>query len=249
MNKNIPAIQCLVRKEFLHDQQEGHGQFVPCWIFAVRSVKGLALQFYALLETGAMFTGLPLNAFCTSVTAPKLELGVSQLWDNLSNDIDVVELSFIKGMDCCVFLKNQEKTGGEYLFTIDYSHQDPNITNVGLSHTPNEWKGLHVIETYDGNFVAYPPNRIFFKDASLTLPDTDPSKEGYRLNTQTWKCEDGNKWSVGDSEEFFYGEKAEDDSRWSFKDHNGNIWSRPLSTGTPYEIEEDEEILDTEDDL
>lgn len=210
MLRNIPAASVYVRNEFLYDQQKGHGEYTQGWIFAVRSVKGLALQFFCLLETGAMFTGLPIHAFSTNKKGSSKPLGVHQMWDNLSNDIDVVQLDFIKGMGCKVILRDKTVAEGSYLFTIDYNHKDPNIPNTGLTHTPNEWKSAHIVELEDGNLIAYPPNRILFMDASLVDPSQDPSKLGYKVNTRTWACEDGKKWHVGDSDEFFYRDSSED---------------------------------------
>jgi hypothetical protein len=211
-NKNLPPLKVFVRNEFLYDQQSGHGEFTEGWLHAIRSIKGLGFQFYVLLETGALFTGLPLHALCVKKDAPKWELAKTQLWDNLSYDISVIQFDFIKGMSCEVLLKDKTRETGSYIFTVDYAH--PSDNSNGLSETPNEWKSAHFIELNNGNIVAYPPNRILFKDASLIDPNVDPSKLGYKVNTHYWYCEDGEKYtSFGDSDEFFYKqlqEKGED---------------------------------------
>lgn len=208
-NANIPMVDCYVRNEFLYNQEKGQGEHTKAWIFGVRSMKGAALQFYALLETGAMFTGLPLNAFCTDKEAPRWSLGIHQLWDNLSPVISITEFSLLRNMDCTVFLKNKTKEQGIYLFSIDYCDENPEVYH-SLASTPNEWKSAHIIELYNGNLVAYPPNRILFKDASIVNPEADASKMGYKINTHYWTCEDGNKFSVGNEDEFLYGTKEDD---------------------------------------
>ena len=40
---NIPYTKCWVRKEYLHDLERGHGEFVEAVIIAVKSVQGRAL--------------------------------------------------------------------------------------------------------------------------------------------------------------------------------------------------------------
>lgn len=207
-NTNIPPFKVLVRNEFLYNQIKGHGDFTTGWVHAVRSIKGNALQFYVLLETGALFTGLPIHAFCTDKNAPIWALSKHQLWDNLSYDISHITLDFVKNMACEVLLKDKTREKGYYLFTIDYAH--PSADSKGLAETPDEWKSAHIVELENGNIVAYPPNRILFKDASLVDPTLDPSKLGYKVNTTTWSTEDGEKYSsFGASDEFFY--KKEDE--------------------------------------
>ena len=44
---NIPYIKCWVRKEYLHDLEKGHGEFVECVLLAVKSMQGRALMFEA----------------------------------------------------------------------------------------------------------------------------------------------------------------------------------------------------------
>lgn len=204
MNKNLPALSILVKNEFLFNQTKGHGETTPGWLVGVRSVKGLALQFYCLLETGALFTGLPIHALATLPDAPKWDISKHQLWNNLSFDIDVVSFDFIKDMECQVLLKDKTTEVGNYLFTVDYIHRSANEVNTSLTHTPNEWKSAHIILLHNGNFVAYPPNRILFKDASLVDPNTNAKYLGYKVNTHIWAADEAEKWSVGDSDEFFY---------------------------------------------
>lgn len=209
-NVNVPPLKVWVRNEFLYNQSSGHGDYTQGWVHAVRSIKGNALQFYVLLESGALFTGLPIHAFTTDKTAPKWELSKHQLWDNLSSDINCFCMEFIKGMNVDVFLKDKTIESGWYLFSLDYAHVSEN--SKGLANTPDEWKSAHVIELKNGNIVAYPPNRIAFKDASLTDTSISPASLGYKVNTTEWHCETGNKCdSYYNNEEYYY--KNEDEKK------------------------------------
>ena len=46
---NLPHIKCYVRKEYLRDLEDGHGEFVDATIIAVKSIQGRALYFEAYL--------------------------------------------------------------------------------------------------------------------------------------------------------------------------------------------------------
>ena len=66
---NLPATQVYVRKEYLRDHEDGHGEFVKgVWVSA-KSISGRAFYFETYLpEYGALFDKLPISAF---VAEPK----------------------------------------------------------------------------------------------------------------------------------------------------------------------------------
>ena len=87
---NIPYLKCWVKKEYLHDLEKGHGEFVECVLLAVKSIQGRALMFEAYLpDYGACFDKFPISAFVWK-TDIKLEeqlpLGTLELWDGFSNN-------------------------------------------------------------------------------------------------------------------------------------------------------------------
>ena len=64
LSSSAPSIPLLVRNEFLYNQKSGHGEYTKGWLVGIRTVKGLAVTFYVLLENGVLFTGLPVLALC-----------------------------------------------------------------------------------------------------------------------------------------------------------------------------------------
>ena len=204
LNNNTPNFKVLVRNEFLFNQEKGHGEYTPGWVVNLRTVKGMAVTFCVLLENGVLFTGLPINAFCTK-SCDKQSLSDLELWDCLSYDNNLIEMNLLKGMNCSVFLKNKTKELARYLFTIDFCNSS---TLSGLSETPNEWKMFHVLELNSGNYCIYPQNRIQFMDASLCRQE-DVTSIGYKVNQTKYVCEDGNKWSVSNDEDYLYGVNEE----------------------------------------
>ena len=98
---NLPHLKCYVRKEYLHDLNKGHGEFVDCVIIAVKSIQGRALMFEAYLpDYGACFDKFPLSAFVWRKDIKEdeqLPLGTIELWDCFSYDISVIEKTLLKG--------------------------------------------------------------------------------------------------------------------------------------------------------
>jgi hypothetical protein len=201
---NLPPIQCFVKKEYLYDFQKGHGEFEPCYWVSVKSIKGRALYFESLLTNyGALFDKLPISAFVWRTDVNKeeqLPLDFLEIWDAFSYNISVLEKSILSGLDCMVFMKDKKFYKGNYLFTIDSCHSEPNEINVSLSETPNEHKSFNIIQLDNGQFTAQPNNRVLFHDQSLTPKGL--STPDFKVSTKYFTCEDGHKWSATDT--YFY---------------------------------------------
>jgi len=61
---NLPPVHCFVRKEFLYDFKEGHGEYVPCIWVSIKSIRGQAFRIESYLpEYGALYDKLPLSAY------------------------------------------------------------------------------------------------------------------------------------------------------------------------------------------
>lgn len=188
MNKSLPPVKVFVRGQFLYNFESGFGEYAPGYLVSVRSIMNQALQFSVLLDNGALFTGLPANAICFDKEAPALTLSACQMWNNISNEIDVFTIDLLRNMDCSVKVNDLEgdESGivhGYYLFSIDYVGKDT------LATTPDQWKQFQVIQTYCGNLVVYPSYRIKFLDKALC----DKSNEDfpkYKVNSTTWLVED-----------------------------------------------------------
>jgi hypothetical protein len=63
LNADIPPIYCKVRKEYLYDLKEHHGESEDCCIFGFASITDRALLFHIMLPNGACFWRLPISAF------------------------------------------------------------------------------------------------------------------------------------------------------------------------------------------
>ena len=202
---NIPPIECYIRKEFLYDFQKGYGEYEPCYWVSVKSMKGKALYFESLLTNyGALYDKLPISAYVwkTDIDINNfLPLDYLEIWDSFSYNISVIEKSTLSKLDVNVFMKDKKFYKGEYIFTIDSCHSEPNEINVSLSETPNEHKSFNIIKLENGQFAAQPNNRILFSDQSLTKPGLN--KPDFKVSTNEFVCEKGNKWTAEENN-FFY---------------------------------------------
>lgn len=176
MNCNLPPIEVLVRNNFIKDYPEDYG-YTGGFLVSVRALSNQSLQFSILLKTGALYTGLPAHAICFTKNDKELSLSDSQMWDNISANIQVFTLDLLRYMDCTVKVESGIIIEGSYLFTIDY------LGDNDLSRHPEHWKQLHALKTEHG-LILYPQYRIQFKDKAL-CPDSD-NVPRYKHNDTIW---------------------------------------------------------------
>ena len=163
---NLPHLKCYVRKEYLHDLNKGHGEFVDCVIIAVKSIQGRALMFEAYLpDYGACFDKFPLSAFVWRKDIKEdeqLPLGTIELWDCFSNNIQIWTKQLLKNCDVDIVIRGGQKIGGQYLFTIDSCNGDVNMIDVGVSEVPEEHKQFNFGKLDNGQYFAQPNNRMLW---------------------------------------------------------------------------------------
>lgn len=203
---NIPPIECKIRAEYLYNFEEREGLLVTGTAFAVRSIQSNALLFAVMTDIGAVYDKLPISAFVSAhlTEAPQhLPFHVLQLWDCLSYQASAVELMFLKGKRCSVFLKSKQPVEGIYRFTIDWTADASERLQTGYAEEISQHKVAHVIELETGHFCAYPNNRILWADpASVSNPfEKIPD---YKLNVTKYHCESFDKWYADDSDDMFY---------------------------------------------
>ena len=96
---NLPPVEVYVKKEYLYDHQQGHGELTPGMWISIRSIQGKALYFETLLlEYGALYDKLPISAFVWKEDYDKdnqLPLDTLQIWDCFDYDITVIKKPFL----------------------------------------------------------------------------------------------------------------------------------------------------------
>lgn len=181
-NANLPPLQI-----FVANSVTGNGSGSEAGtLISVRAQQNQALQFSVLLESGALYTGLPISALSRKPSFEPVALSKAQAYDCISSNIEVITLETLRHMKC-TYLPFGEKTPLEalYLFTIDFVHD-------GLARHPSQWKQFHVLEDAStGALVTYPQYRIQFKDGAL-CPDGNKPLPDYKYNdkihlSETWE--------------------------------------------------------------
>jgi hypothetical protein len=209
---NIPPIKVWVRKEYLRDLVDGHGEFVEGYWVTAKSISGRAFYFETYLpEYGALYDKLPISAFVSSPETPSPDMGLEdlQFWNAMDYEVMVIQKSFIANMDVECRTKHHGVQKGQYLFTLDNYHSNSNMPDLNVSEIPNEHKSHNVIELDNGQYAIYPNNRMRLFEMSLT-PEHVKNPD-FKVSTHYFEVEHGNTWGrLGDTDEYFWKVEGEE---------------------------------------
>ena len=204
LNANIPVLYAQVRKEYLYDLKSHHGEVEDCVIFGLASMAGKAVLFHCLLPNGAIYYRLPISAFIQRAydisQVPRMRLDELELWNSFSYYPSVTTFDFLAGQECKYLGKDKKFYTGEYLFTIDWAHPEPNILDVDHSEIPQEHKCGHFIALNNGNYAIQPNNRVLWHAGNFTTKKEWPD---YKTQTSEWSVENKD-WTTDDTDRMFY---------------------------------------------
>jgi len=207
LNANIPATYAQVRREYLYDLKEHHGEVEDCFIFGMASISGSAILFHAVMENGAVFYRLPISAFIQRgfdvKKVPRMRLDELELWNCFSYYPSVSTFDILLGQSGKYIGKDKKWYHGTYLFTVDWAHPESNIVDTDHSEIPAEHKCAHIMALENGNYAAQPNNRLIWSIPSFTVKDEVPFD--WKVQTTIWSVEDSSKWKTEDSDKYFYG--------------------------------------------
>lgn len=177
-NANLPPIRVYIWNRFLFDDNSNYSGKTGGHLVSVRARQNQALQFTVLLDNGALFTGLPAHSitFREDEFNGILNLPDAQMWDCVSDDIEVYCMETIRYAECVVRTDQIQTKSGMYLFTIDF-------VGEGFSRHPTHWKQLHAVQTNDGYLLLYTQYRIIFLDKGISENSEIPR---YQANTKQW---------------------------------------------------------------
>jgi len=196
LNHNLPTFTCLLRNEYLYDHKQGHGEHTPCDVHAVASIEKRTPLFEAFLENGVNWTRRPLTAFCWKTDAPVLPLEEQLYWDCFSPYIDVQVRARLVGLRADLLSPTKVARVGRYMFTLDWAWENKAVLDTNFSETP-EHKCAHLFAGEDGNYYAYPNNRVIWYDDAWTR-NRITKNPGYRIDTTTYSVENKRKMETSD---------------------------------------------------
>jgi len=204
LNANIPPIYCKIRTEYLYDMDEKKRGERDCVIFGIASISGRALLFHVLLPNGAVYYRLPISAFFqkrfSRDQVPDMRPDELQLWNCFSYWPSVHVFDFLAGIDGKFRGKDKNFYPGNYLFTVDWAHPEPNILDVEHSQIPQEHKCAHILALDNGNFAAQPNNRILWHVNNYTTESDWPD---FKVQNTVWDVETSD-WITEDTDKMFY---------------------------------------------
>ena len=207
---NLPSEDVWVRKEYLRDHQDGHGEFVAgVWVSA-KSIPGRAFYFETYLpKYGALFDKLPISAFLhkKKTPTPDLPLNNLQFWNCMDYGVVSIHKQFIGSMDFQILSRDHGTLTGSYVCTMDNYHSDINAIDYSTSETPAEHKSHNLLALDNGQFCLYPNNRMRVYDNSLT--PQEPLQPDFKVSTVEYQVENGNSTRLGDTDEYFWKTKDE----------------------------------------
>ena len=160
---DTPYTTAYVRDEFLYDQQSGHGKFTLCTVFGFRAEPARVPMFQVMLENGAQWARIPIHALCTKPCEP-LSLNLSVWWDSFSRHCEVREMQMLRNHRVEALGRDKVMRAGTYLFTVFWA-------NGGWAEVPDQSKDHHIIALDTGPWIAYPNNRLLWKDSSWITGD------------------------------------------------------------------------------
>lgn len=202
---NLPSQHVYVRKEYLRDMRDGHGEFVKgIWVSA-KSIPGRALYFETYLpDYGAMFDKLPISAFVAAPVTPEKDLPLTELqyWNCMDYGIVGVIKQFVASMVFEARLKSGGAMRGTYICTLDNYHAGADGVDYSTSETPSEHKSMNIVELENGQYCAYPNNRLRIIDISLS--PTALLKPDFLCSTYFFTVENAEAPRYGDSDLFTY---------------------------------------------
>ena len=193
---NLPLEPVFVRNEFLYNFKKGHGEFTKGYWVSVKSQKHRALLFETLLESGALYDKLPIEAFVHDIEGDfRFDQGQLALWDMDSWHITTIVKDALRHLDAKVRVGDELVTG-TYGCTIDQADADGSLMTTCAS-IPKEHKSQNVLALDNGQFCSMPNNRILWTEPSLTKivgpPDYEACEEIYFSNTGLNYCHT-DKW-------------------------------------------------------
>ena len=203
---NLPAEKVWVRKEYLRDHQDGHGEFVEGVWVSCKSIPGRAFYFETYLpEYGAMYDKLPISAFVRAPQTPVVDMSLEnlQFWNCMDYGVTAINKGFVSSMDAEIFTRDHGLMRGQYLFTLDNYHANPDVIDNNVSETPAEHKSHNCIALNNGQFALYPNNRMRLYDLSIT-PE-EPRFPDFKVSTIEYQVEAGIDWGrLGDTDDYFW---------------------------------------------
>jgi hypothetical protein len=119
-NSNIPSFKAFVKKSFFTKNPEDSQEFYNVYVFGLQSSSGVILTFHVMTDNGMVRSRVPLSEIYTKIPTKDIPFNFKQLWDCFSENVSVLEYSFLAYHRAQVVLRDGSKVWGTYMFTVDW---------------------------------------------------------------------------------------------------------------------------------
>jgi len=146
----------------------------------IHSRNGQIPMAHVLLETGAHWSGLPLQAISDFANGPKQweEKDHNKLipWTAMGEHIEAWHADYLEGLEVEYY---KEKWKGRHTGVIvDWCG--------GFDRHPQEHKPLNLVALFDGQYALIPNNYCKFKDDHFIKEELFSQAKNYRRNEKIW---------------------------------------------------------------
>lgn len=198
LNANIPNLKLKVRRSWLTKNDSDKLVFDSCYAFAIQSIAGKILTFHIMTDYGMLRSRVPISELFMGECKKDIPSDFKQLWDCFSENVSVIEYSYLAEKRCKVILKDKTQVWATYLMTVDW------FSNP-YSDEPTDYKCGHILLADDGYLMCQPNNRIFWKDSNfITIPFPINPKE-FKVDTELQCVEsESDRWVSSNGDSFYY---------------------------------------------
>ncbi len=198
LNTNIPSLKLKVRRSWLTKNKEDNLKFDDCYAFAIQSVTGKILTFHIMTDYGMLRSRVPISELFINPVDKDIPSDFKQLWDCFSENVSVIEYSYLVEKRCKVILKDKSIVWATYLFTVDW-FDNP------YSNEPTDYKCGHVLLADGGYLLCQPNNRIFWKDSNFITNEFPVNPKEFKVDTTLESVESkSDRWTSENTDSFYY---------------------------------------------
>jgi hypothetical protein len=198
LNSNIPSFKALVRKSYFTKNSKDSDEFYNVYVFGLQSCAGVILTFHVMTDNGMVRSRVPLSEIYTKIPTNDIPFNFKQLWDCFSENVSVIEYSFLSYHRAQIVLRDGSKVWATYLMTVDWF-------NNPYSDEPSDYKCGHILIADDGYLLCQPNNRIYWKDSNWVTKPLPEDLKQFKVDTELPSVENqSDRWITEDGDSFYY---------------------------------------------
>lgn len=198
LNANIPMQKLKVRRSWLTKKQEDQDTYDNCYAFGIQSISGKILTFHIMTDYGMLRSRVPISELFFHEPTNDIPSDYKQLWDCFSENVSVIEYSYLSEKRCQIILKDKSFIWATYLFTVDWFSNS-------YSDEPTDYKCGHILLSDDGYLLCQPNNRIFWKDSNFITNEFPVEPKEFKVDTKLECVESkSDRWVSENSNSFYY---------------------------------------------